>query len=628
MTVAGLILALLLVVSIILLAHDSSENVEEAVVEKMEVALSGQVHSVDLVVDSHYATLKSIANHLEENGGMSHMDHMTEWMDDIVKAGDFYRLSITETATDKVYYSDIHNSGVDIRDSNDKYYHETVKNSREWLINGPYMVQGSNVMTVIITVPVIIEDEITAIVSGMITTDDFLDLIVTEGRESGHAVYLLDSTGHIFLGFDKDGNIQVGGQLTEGEGDKVNLLTRVKEHADILMGSSAEEFELDLKHGNSGYIIFEADSYKNYGKGYMVYENMSYEDWTLVYVKNRTAVIEEFDAIQRENSLSMIAVIMLCIVVVGTIFMTYRRMYSILHKSNEELKKTSAKYKILEEYSKLESFEYYPDSHTYRFGQKVQNRFGHKEFMTSEDILQAVHPDDRTRYTDFEDSLCMARHLDYFEFRTKQVSDGEYCWLRIHPIDITAEDQKRKYVIGYIFDITQDQVRLQDAIEKSERDFLTGLHTRESMINLINKHVTDGHDHQHALIVFDLDKFKEINDKLGHEAGDKALIDFADCMKNFFRKEDYVGRFGGDEFMVFLPEIRDFAGVEARLNRFADMVAEKTENKEWDIMGCSAGIAVFPEDGHSNEKLYRNADVAMYRSKKKEGICNFTRFTE
>lgn len=628
MTVAGLILALLLVVSVILLAHDSSEKVEEAVIEKMEIALSGQVHSIDLVVDSHYATLRSIANHLEENGGMSHMDHMTEWMDDIVEAGDFYRLSVTEVATDRVYYSDITGRGIDVRSPEDTYYHETVKTSSEWLINGPYTVQGSDQTTVVITVPVMIEDEITAIVSGMITTEDFLDLITTEGRDSGHAVYLVDSTGNIFIGSDKDNNLQVGGQLTEGKGARVNLLTRVKEHADILMGSSAEEFEQDLKNGDSGYIIFQADSYDNYGKGYLVYENMSYRDWTLVYAKNRTAVIEEFDAIQRENRLSMIAVILLCVVVVGTIIITYRRMYNILHKSNEELKKTSEKYRILEEYSKLESFEYHIKKKQYRFGAKLQRRFGLKEFTSAEDIEKIVHPEDLMIQRAHEAAMISGENMNDVEFRVKESSDGQYNWFRIHPIEVTQEGMEREYVLGYIFDVTCDMLRLQTEKEKADRDFLTGLYSRGSMIDIIKKKLESSSDETHILLLVDLDKFKEINDSLGHEAGDRALTDFADCMKGFFRKEDFIGRFGGDEFFVFLPSVKSIDGVLSRLESFCEIVTSRTQAKEWNVLGCSIGMAVYPQDGQTYEKLYREADVAMYKSKKKDGICKFTKFED
>ena len=110
--IAGLVLALLFAVVVIFLAYDSSEKVEEAVIEKMEVSLSGHAHSIDLVVDSHHSVLRSIANHLEDEGGLSHMDHMMSWIEDIVRAGDFYRISITDVETDKVYFADPSGTGI------------------------------------------------------------------------------------------------------------------------------------------------------------------------------------------------------------------------------------------------------------------------------------------------------------------------------------------------------------------------------------------------------------------------------------------------------------------------------------------------------------------------------------
>ena len=274
-TIAGLVLALLLAVSVILLAHDSSEKVEEAVVEKMEVALSGQVHSIDLVVDSHYATLKAVANHLENNGGIDHMDHLMDWMRDIVEVGDFYRISVTDCLTDTIYYADKLDSGKVDMDLKDDYYFDTVKTSDTWLINGPYTILGTEIETVIITVPVIENQKVTAVVAGMITLEDFLNLITTEGRDSENSVYLIDSTGHIFVGSDIDKNLHIGGLAEESENDEVNLLTRLKKHAKVIKGNTAYKFEQDILDGKSGYMIFQADSYKNYGKGYMVYKNMA-----------------------------------------------------------------------------------------------------------------------------------------------------------------------------------------------------------------------------------------------------------------------------------------------------------------------------------------------------------------
>ncbi|MBR5228582.1 MAG: diguanylate cyclase [Firmicutes bacterium] len=623
--IAGLILVLLFAVMLIFMANNSSDMVEDAVIEKMNVAMTGQANSIELVVNSHYSVLKAIANHLEEEGGMTHIDHTREWMDDIVKAGDFYRLSITDGATMQAYYAGTAGSGVVNVPSDDEYYNK-VKESKTWHIHGPYVVDSTGVATVVINVPVMKDGEVEAVVSGVITLEDFLELIVTEGKETDHSVYVVDSTGHIYIGSNKDKQIQVGGQLAQGTEDYNNILVRLKNHADVLRGDSIETFEENIQAGGSGSMIFDAESYENYGKGYLVYKPLPHEDWTLIYVKNESAVIKEFSAIKRENRMVIFAVILFCAAVMVSIVLIYRDMYKTISATNRRLQQKAAKYRLLEEFSKLESFEFDIKRRSYKLGVKARKRFGFEEFTHSSIIMEMIHPEDRQRYIDFENSMITGENLDDVEFRAKQPGDAKYYWMRIHPIEIKSETGNHRHILGYIYDVTKDQEKLQSALEKSERDFLTGLHTRESMENIIRNKLDEGKDGCHALILVDLDKFKYINDTFGHEAGDRALVDFAKCMRGYFRKEDYVGRFGGDEFLIFLPDIADYDRLSSRLTKFAELVAEKTENKDWDVLGCSGGIAVYPEDGATYEKLFTAADVAMYNAKKSDTICSFTKF--
>ena len=131
-----------------------------------------------------------------------------------------------------------------------------------------------------------------------------------------------------------------------------------------------------------------------------------------------------------------------------------------------------------------------------------------------------------------------------------------------------------------------------------------------------------------AVLFLDLDDFKKVNDTLGHETGDKLLIQAAERLCNVLRSNDTVGRLGGDEFIILLSGLPDGTEVkpivENILNQFRR--AFKIENREL-ILTASIGIAVYPNDGLNASTLLRNADSAMYNSKEL-GRNNYSYFTD
>ncbi|MFO7817370.1 MAG: GGDEF domain-containing protein [Desulfovibrionales bacterium] len=119
-----------------------------------------------------------------------------------------------------------------------------------------------------------------------------------------------------------------------------------------------------------------------------------------------------------------------------------------------------------------------------------------------------------------------------------------------------------------------------------------------------------------AVIMLDLDNFKDINDTLGHDAGDILLKTAAERLNAAVRKSDTVARFGGDEFVLLLPELKD---IEDAI-RVAQKIVENFRspfptNTHQLIVTASIGIAVCPDDGSDEATLLKNADIAMYQAK-------------
>ncbi|MBL4621355.1 MAG: bifunctional diguanylate cyclase/phosphodiesterase [Immundisolibacteraceae bacterium] len=122
-----------------------------------------------------------------------------------------------------------------------------------------------------------------------------------------------------------------------------------------------------------------------------------------------------------------------------------------------------------------------------------------------------------------------------------------------------------------------------------------------------------------GLIVMDLDGFKDVNDSLGHDAGDDLLQTVASNLTGMLRETDTVARLGGDEFAILFPELDSFEAIEQLVQKIAAGVMSPLEvgNHRIDI-GVSIGIARYPEDGDQQERLLRNAEIAMYVAKRND----------
>jgi diguanylate cyclase (GGDEF)-like protein len=119
-----------------------------------------------------------------------------------------------------------------------------------------------------------------------------------------------------------------------------------------------------------------------------------------------------------------------------------------------------------------------------------------------------------------------------------------------------------------------------------------------------------------ALLLIDLDRFKPVNDTLGHPIGDALLETVADRLRSTVRPTDTVARIGGDEFVILQAGIRDAAGTQALARRVVDLIG-RTYMVEGHLLtiGASVGVALAPEDGTDADRLLKNADLALYRAK-------------
>ncbi|MCF6435924.1 EAL domain-containing protein [Pseudoalteromonas sp. MMG022] len=189
------------------------------------------------------------------------------------------------------------------------------------------------------------------------------------------------------------------------------------------------------------------------------------------------------------------------------------------------------------------------------------------------------------------------------------------------PIEVTIDEIKNShgqvtnYVVVYS-DLTERKKAESQLHNLSNRDRTTGLPNRNLFFTNLKKLAQQ--DTHHALLVFDLDNFKKINDSLGHQLGDSLLAKLAMRLNKLARQKDTFYRLGGDEFALVMAGTNDIHTITRTAKLFLAAIATpfKMANHEL-VITSSVGIVLFPEDGATPEILLKNADTAMYHAKQR-----------
>ncbi|MGE5678749.1 MAG: GGDEF domain-containing protein [Pseudomonadota bacterium] len=159
-------------------------------------------------------------------------------------------------------------------------------------------------------------------------------------------------------------------------------------------------------------------------------------------------------------------------------------------------------------------------------------------------------------------------------------------------------------------------------VELQRYDEMTGIINRSNIMDYLARtiRVSDRNKLQFALLIFDLDDFKKINDEHGHMVGDKALKHVAQAILKVLRSTDAAGRFGGDEFLIIQQYLRDRSDVEALVSRiFEEIKLPFTVDGRLIQINLSIGVSIFPQNSTDMEILISQADKAMYEAKKTAG---------
>ena len=202
--------------------------------------------------------------------------------------------------------------------------------------------------------------------------------------------------------------------------------------------------------------------------------------------------------------------------------------------------------------------------------------------------------------------------------------DGSLYWVEstIVPMYDDASQRVQKYV-SIRFDVTEKRKFLETLQWQAEHDELTGLPNRFLLSKALDQAIVKAKSQPStvAVGVLDLDGFKQINDRYGHEIGDRLLVAVADRLKHSMRIEDTVARLGGDEFVLILG-VRDPKVLESALQRLlAALSAVYIIDGIGINISASIGVTLYPNDNENADTLLRHADQAMYKAKQSGRNC-------
>jgi diguanylate cyclase (GGDEF)-like protein/PAS domain S-box-containing protein len=231
---------------------------------------------------------------------------------------------------------------------------------------------------------------------------------------------------------------------------------------------------------------------------------------------------------------------------------------------------------------------------------------------------QLTHEADRPAVVELIDRLMAGEEPRATGLNRNYRKDGETIWCEWYHSCLVDEQGGIASVLSFVQDVSsriQAEERLQYL---ATRDALTGLPNRVLLQERLGQAIAQAkrNGRRVGVLFIDLDRFKNVNDTLGHRIGDELLKSVTAALSEALRETDLLARLGGDEFMVIVEDFEDPAVLNRIAQKLQDAVAQPFQIEDHDIyVTSSIGISVYPDDSDDPEGLLKHADVAMYRSK-------------
>lgn len=239
----------------------------------------------------------------------------------------------------------------------------------------------------------------------------------------------------------------------------------------------------------------------------------------------------------------------------------------------------------------------------------------HSRYMERFDASM-IFKEDVAYYKAVLESLLKSPKHDIIEFRIKRF-DEDFTWYQANLTSLLGPEGYVTRIVGRMININDRKHKEMELLLRAEKDALTGIYNQGATEQLIRNAIDASTENTlSALMIIDLDNFKEANDLLGHAYGDQLLEKTANILKEMFKGGDVIGRIGGDEFMVYMRNMSSISDAD-------ELAGSIVKNVRYDLdfegqpihVTCSVGVAVYPYHGKTYEELFEKADRAVYTVK-------------
>lgn len=343
----------------------------------------------------------------------------------------------------------------------------------------------------------------------------------------------------------------------------------------------------------------------------------------------KTLVQEQSEYVVREMEIgsSIYEQAIYCILQSGLI-RSYLIDISQHRRTEQQLRLSEARYAAAAKGANDGLWDWDLQSNTIYFSNRWKSMLGYSEEEVGDspdEWFNRIHPQDQERVTE-DLSVHLKGSTPQFEseYRIRH-KNGEYLWFRGRGLALRNDQNQAFRIAGSQTDVTAYYSTRAQLEYKAQHDEMTQLPNRVLFMERLTHafRMTERNQSRlFAVIFLDLDRFKIINDSLGHAVGDELLIEVAKRLQQCLRKQDTIARFGGDEFAILLDTVEDAAEAIQIAQRILHALKTKVSLEKHEVYtSASIGIAVSSPDYQSPEELLQNADTAMYRAKKQGKNC-------
>ncbi|MDO4539483.1 MAG: diguanylate cyclase [Syntrophomonadaceae bacterium] len=591
-------LSIVLVGGLLFFFNNIGKNVEQRTYMALSETAEIQKTAIKSKFDAQFMVLDALAATVDLTAGLM-SEEVVATLASAVQTTDFSALLVADTEGN-AHMSDGTSALIYDRD----YFRAAITGQRivsEVVVS---RTDGSN--SVVIAIPLYRDNiaEVQGVLCGVYHTGDLAEAVIVDSYQGeGHTLIVA-----------QDGSLITASSSTAAMYEGMNILEYLAGN-ELDSYKAMEEIRADMSSGASDTLFYFMDD-----KGrYTTYIPLGLNEWYVFCSVTESSVVSEYAFITRNLFGLYALVIVSFLLLLGYVIVTNRRQTRQIHQEKEMLRISEERYRILTERSESIIFEYVvKDASLFvspRFAEALKRSPETYFFGAMENVKDFVHPDDIEALLEFSNTLLRGENVEV-DVRFI-MADGSYQWHQIIGTVIFDDHGHASRIIGEMINI-DDAKRTSDILlQKARTDPLTGLLNKTTTEEEINDFLLMTRQRGiHAMLIIDMDNFKDINDNYGHMVGDAALLQAAHRLMKVFRTTDIVGRIGGDEFIVLLKDVHNetmLRGKAQQLNEEMKLDLEVRGHKIY--VSCSIGIAMAPHDGQRFAELYEKADKALYAAK-------------